>query len=75
MDFSPKDSLAITKAKMDGSIVEKTLDTLNSGQFYSGKSKKNKAGGQQAMSETYDFQKKVLGAVYSDKGAIANRKS
>ena len=75
MDFSPKDSLAMTKAKMDGAIVEKTLDTLNSGQFYSGKSKKGKSNNQQAMNNMYDFQKKVLGAVYSDKGAIANTKS
>ena len=75
MDYSPKDSLAMTKAKMDGAIVEKTLDTLNSGQFFSGSKKKSKAGGQAAMNQSYDFQKQVLGAVYSGKGAIANSKS
>lgn len=58
------------KATIGAQVVTQTLDTLNSG-MYSGK------GGNSTnkISQSYDFQKKVLSAVYEGKGTIADSKS
>ena len=60
-----------TKATVGAQIVTKTLDTLNRTAPSKGKGKYS-AGGD--MSASYDFQKSVLSAVYSPKGAIASMK-
>ena len=59
---------AAAKAALGAEVVTQTLDTLNSG-MYSGKSKSG-----DKMSQTYDFSKKVLSAVYEGKGSIADSK-
>lgn len=69
------ESAATTKAKIGNDIVTQTLDTLNSSK-YSGKSKKGKSGStQEAMSNSYQFNKDVLSAAYSDKGSIFGTES
>lgn len=56
------------KQTVGAQIVSKTLDTLNRTAPSKGKGKYS-AGGDMAAS--YDFNKSVLSAVYSPKGAIA----
>ena len=58
------------KQTIGAQVVTKTLDTVNRN-APTGKSKSK--GGD--MSASYDFQKSVLSAVYSPKGAIAEIKS
>lgn len=54
--------------KVKGDIVTQTLDKLNSPGSI-GKSK-NSASGMGSMSDTYNFSKSVLSAVYEGKGTI-----
>ncbi len=49
------------------SVVTKTLDYLNSG-----KKKNSAASAQQAMSDSYNFNKDILSAVYAPKGALTD---
>ena len=56
-------ALGVSKAELDGQIVSKTLDTLNSSMY----SPSKKAGGQD-MSDMYDLNKSVLSAYYLGKG-------
>ena len=65
---------AISAAKIGGSIVTKTLDTLNSGQYYSGSGTKKCSGSGNSMSDTYDLSKSVLSSAYSTKGAVVSAK-
>ena len=53
---------ATSKAQIGAEIVTQTLDTFNS-KTYAGKND---------QSETYEFSKKVLSAVYAGKGTIAD---
>lgn len=62
-----------SKAAIGAQIVTKTLDTLNRTAPSKGKGKYSCGGGDMAAS--YDFNKSVLSAVYSAKGAIASIKS
>ena len=64
---------AISAAKVGGSIVTKTLDTLNSGQYYSGSGTK-KCSGTNSMSDTYNLSKSLLSSAYSTKGAVVSAK-
>ena len=59
-----------SKAVIGGQIVTKTLDTLNKTAPSKGKGKYSSTSGNMAAS--YDFNKSVLSAVYSGKGAIAS---
>lgn len=52
-------------SKLNNKIVIQTLDKVN-------KNRGGKSGGQGGMSDTYDFSKKVLSAVYEGKGTIAD---
>ena len=61
---------AVTAAKIEGDIVTKTLDTLNSGQFGGSGSKKSSGVG--SMSDTYNLSNAVLSAAYQPKGMIIN---
>ena len=58
------------KATIDAQIVTKTLDTLNKTAPSKSKGKSKSGGGDIAAS--YEFNKSVLSAVYSPKGAIAD---
>ncbi len=58
------------KAAIGAQIVTKTLDTLNRAAPSKGKGKYSAAAS--GMAAGYDFNKSVLSAVYSPKGAIAN---
>ena len=58
------------KETFGAQVVAQTLDTLNK---TAPKGKSKTGGGNMAAS--YDFQKSVLSAVYSPKGAIAEIKS
>ena len=70
-NFEPTDSPAIMKAKLEGSIVTKTLDTLNSGTLTSSsKKKKSFSSMEDRMKQTTDFSKSILSAVYEGKGSI-----
>ena len=69
----PIDFEAITASKIGGDIVTKTLDTLNSGQYYSGSGTK-KCSGSNSMSDTYNLSKSVLSSAYSAKGAVVSAK-
>ncbi len=60
------------KATIGAQVVSKTLDTLNRTAPAKGKGKYSAANG---MAASYDFNKSVLSAVYSPKGAIADMKS
>ncbi len=57
---------ASQKAVIGGEIITQTLDALNS-PMYGGK-----AGGSDDMADSYNFQKSVLSAVYSAKGAVVD---
>ena len=57
---------ATSKATFGAEVVTQTLDKLNK----YGSSKKSSGFG--SMSDTYNFSKDILSAVYSGKGAIAN---
>lgn len=70
--ISATDSVGITKAKLDGQIVEGTLETLNSGQFSSGGKGKKGSRLSVSMKDSVDFQKDILRAAYSPKGNIVN---
>lgn len=63
---------AVAAAKIGGDIITQTLDTLNSDTYGSTKSKK--AGSQDAMSDSYHFQKSVLSAAYLGKGTAIEKK-
>jgi len=70
-NFDSSDSPAIMKAKIEGSIVTKTLDTLNSGTLLSSSKKKKKFSSMDdRMKQTTDFSKSILSAVYEGKGSI-----
>lgn len=58
-------SAATATAKLNSEIVTQTLDKVN-------KVGSGKKGAQGSMSDTYDFSKKVLSAVYEGKGTIAD---
>ncbi|WP_027183278.1 hypothetical protein [Desulfovibrio inopinatus] len=60
---SSMSSMATTPSEFNASLVTQTLDTLNSG-FNPGSS--------DAMSQTYDLSKDVLGAYMTGKGVFAN---
>lgn len=55
-----------SKSALDSQIVTKTLDTVN--KFGGNK----KSGSGYSMSDTYNFSKDVLSAVYNNTGSIAN---
>ena len=57
---------ADSSTSIGAAVVTKTLDKLNSGK------RKGALGTQKALSESYNFNKDVLGAVYSGKGGITN---
>lgn len=52
-------------AKLNSDIVTQTLDAVN-------KTGSGKKGAQGGMSDTYNFSKQVLSAVYEGKGTIAD---
>lgn len=65
----------ITKAEIGGQIIEQTLDTLNS--CSSRNDGLNSGCGRSSsmssdISASYDFNKDVLSAAYSTKGALVN---
>ncbi|MDR3074348.1 MAG: hypothetical protein LBV01_06485 [Deltaproteobacteria bacterium] len=62
-----------TKQAIGAQVVSKTLDVLNRTAPSRGKGKYKSGGGDMAAS--YDFNKSVLSAVYSPKGAIASVKT
>lgn len=75
--MSTRDNMAVAaaiantqKETIGAQVVSKTLDTLNK----TAPKGKSKTGGDD-ISASYDFQKSVLSAVYSPKGAIAELKS
>jgi|GEM_PF-3107522 hypothetical protein len=71
--FNSSDTPATMKAKIEGSIVTKTLDTLNSGTLTSCSGKKKSfSKTNDRMKQTYDFSKSVLSAVYEGKGTIVD---
>ena len=63
---------AVTSATIGADVVSKTLDTLNSGQLYSGLG--GKSGSTGKIGSTYDLSKSVLSAVYEGKGTIVSSK-
>ena len=73
---SPSDIAALSattqKAVLGAEIITKTLDTLNQYGGDSGSGSCNKSGTSSDMAASYDFQKSVLSAAYSPKGAIAD---
>jgi hypothetical protein len=52
----------LIKSKVNSDIITGTLDTLNSGMYY------HPAGAKTAQSASYDFQKDVLSAYYTERG-------
>lgn len=63
----------VTAFTIGADVVSKTLDTLNSGQFYSGSG--GKSGSANKIGNTYDLSKSVLSAAYEGKGTIVSSKS
>lgn len=66
------ESAAVSAAKIEGDIVTRTLDTLNSGQFSGSGTKKS--SGTNCMSDTYHLSNSVLSSAYQSKGAVVSVK-
>lgn len=66
-DFTP-----VSRAELDGQIIEKTLDALNSPSSGGTSNSGSKPSTSDAISSSYNFNKDVLSAAYSTKGALVN---
>ena len=63
---------AAQKASIGADIITKTLDTMNQ---YGNAETSSNAGTSGDMAASYEFQKSVLSAAYSPKGAVTDVKS
>lgn len=61
---------AVQKSTTEADIITQTLDTMN--QYGSSTGTGGNAGTSSDMAASYEFQKSVLSAAYSPKGAVAD---